>query len=193
MERGAHICLCGSFQTEQTSWGIMVVSIHGLAGNAEDRTYWRFLSGSDALQEGGRGGGPMGCDPWGWFSIRARGCMESIWIHEMDHRSMECFGLERSYEGMGDMGGTFPWLCGRDAGWGPCPTAHPIPAPQGSVSTSRRTGSTSRLCSAPTEPTEGPAAGAIKHRLQHSPVRVCLCACDTMGRDNGGLKRTPSP
>ncbi|NXK71506.1 IF factor, partial [Amazona guildingii] len=41
-----------SFQTEQTSWGIMVVSIHGLAGNAKDRTYWRFLSGSDALQEG---------------------------------------------------------------------------------------------------------------------------------------------
>ncbi|KAM9557247.1 LOW QUALITY PROTEIN: cobalamin binding intrinsic factor [Guaruba guarouba] len=41
-----------SFQTEQTSWGTMVVSIHGLAGNAADRTYWRFLSGSDALQEG---------------------------------------------------------------------------------------------------------------------------------------------
>ncbi|XP_057274304.1 cobalamin binding intrinsic factor-like, partial [Pezoporus wallicus] len=40
-----------SFQTEQTSWGIMVVSIHGLAGSAADRTYWRFLSGSDALQE----------------------------------------------------------------------------------------------------------------------------------------------
>ncbi|NXD73924.1 IF factor, partial [Eolophus roseicapillus] len=41
-----------SFQTEQVSWGIMVVSIHGLAGNADDRTYWKFLSGSDALQEG---------------------------------------------------------------------------------------------------------------------------------------------
>ncbi|XP_033918086.1 cobalamin binding intrinsic factor [Melopsittacus undulatus] len=41
-----------SFQTEQVSWGIMVVSIHGLAGNAEDRTYWQFLSGGDALQEG---------------------------------------------------------------------------------------------------------------------------------------------
>ncbi|XP_061204436.1 cobalamin binding intrinsic factor [Neopsephotus bourkii] len=41
-----------SFQTEQMSWGIMVVSIHGLAGSAEDRTYWCFLSGSDALQEG---------------------------------------------------------------------------------------------------------------------------------------------
>ncbi|XP_062495509.1 LOW QUALITY PROTEIN: cobalamin binding intrinsic factor-like [Pezoporus occidentalis] len=41
-----------SFQTEQMSWGIMVVSIHGLAGSAADRTYWEFLSGSDALQEG---------------------------------------------------------------------------------------------------------------------------------------------
>ncbi|NXK24958.1 IF factor, partial [Arenaria interpres] len=41
-----------SFQTEQTSWGPMVVSIHGLAANPEDRTYWQFLSGEDALQEG---------------------------------------------------------------------------------------------------------------------------------------------
>ncbi|NXF41958.1 IF factor, partial [Nyctibius bracteatus] len=41
-----------SFQTEQTSWGPMVVSIHGLAANPEDRTYWQFLSGGDALQEG---------------------------------------------------------------------------------------------------------------------------------------------
>ncbi|NXG63770.1 IF factor, partial [Hemiprocne comata] len=41
-----------SFQTEQTSWGPMVVSIHGLAANPDDRTYWQFLSGGDALQEG---------------------------------------------------------------------------------------------------------------------------------------------
>ncbi|NXQ79344.1 IF factor, partial [Nyctibius grandis] len=41
-----------SFQTKQTSWGPMVVSIHGLAANAEDRTYWQFLSGGEALQEG---------------------------------------------------------------------------------------------------------------------------------------------
>ncbi|XP_059681989.1 cobalamin binding intrinsic factor [Gavia stellata] len=41
-----------SFQTEQTSWGPMVVSIHGLAANPDDRTYWQFLSGRDALQEG---------------------------------------------------------------------------------------------------------------------------------------------
>ncbi|XP_074023453.1 cobalamin binding intrinsic factor-like [Numenius arquata] len=40
------------FRTEQTSWGPMVVSIHGLAANPEDRTYWQFLSGQDALQEG---------------------------------------------------------------------------------------------------------------------------------------------
>lgn len=48
--------LPGSFQTEQTSWGPMVVSIHGLAANPEDRTYWQFLSGEDALQEGGQHG-----------------------------------------------------------------------------------------------------------------------------------------
>ncbi|NXN20515.1 IF factor, partial [Nycticryphes semicollaris] len=41
-----------SFQMEQTSWGPMVISIHGLAANPEDRTYWQFLSGEDALQEG---------------------------------------------------------------------------------------------------------------------------------------------
>ncbi|NXL40399.1 IF factor, partial [Glaucidium brasilianum] len=41
-----------SFQTEQTSWGPMVISIHGLAANANDRTYWQFLSGGKALQEG---------------------------------------------------------------------------------------------------------------------------------------------
>ncbi|XP_042641130.1 cobalamin binding intrinsic factor [Tyto alba] len=40
------------FQTEQTSWGPMVVSIHGLAANVKDRTYWQFLSSGDALQEG---------------------------------------------------------------------------------------------------------------------------------------------
>lgn len=48
--------LPGSFQTEQTSWGPMVVSIHGLAGNTDDRTYWQFFSGTDALQEGGQPG-----------------------------------------------------------------------------------------------------------------------------------------
>ncbi|KAM6069190.1 LOW QUALITY PROTEIN: cobalamin binding intrinsic factor [Theristicus caerulescens] len=41
-----------SFQTEQTSWGPMVVSIHGLAANSDDRTYWQFLSSGDALSEG---------------------------------------------------------------------------------------------------------------------------------------------
>uniref|UniRef100_A0A8B9GF66 IF factor n=1 Tax=Amazona collaria TaxID=241587 RepID=A0A8B9GF66_9PSIT len=42
---------------------------------------------------------------------------------------------------------------------GTVPHSSPITAPQGSVSTSRRTGSTSRLCSAPTEPTDGPTTG----------------------------------
>ncbi|NXI44901.1 IF factor, partial [Galbula dea] len=41
-----------SFKTEQSSWGPMVVSIHGLDANTDDKTYWKFLSGEDALQEG---------------------------------------------------------------------------------------------------------------------------------------------
>ncbi|NXG49736.1 IF factor, partial [Psilopogon haemacephalus] len=41
-----------SFKTEQTSWGPMVVSIHGLAANPKDKTYWQFLSDEDALDEG---------------------------------------------------------------------------------------------------------------------------------------------
>ncbi|NWZ68936.1 IF factor, partial [Acrocephalus arundinaceus] len=41
-----------SFQTEQTSWGPYVTSIHGLAGNTDDRTYWQFLSAGNALEEG---------------------------------------------------------------------------------------------------------------------------------------------
>ncbi|XP_010709046.2 cobalamin binding intrinsic factor [Meleagris gallopavo] len=40
------------FKTESTFWGPMVVSIHGLAANETERTYWQFFSGSDALQEG---------------------------------------------------------------------------------------------------------------------------------------------
>lgn len=46
--------LPGSFKTKQTSWGPMVISIHGLAANTDDRTYWEFLSGQDSLQEGGQ-------------------------------------------------------------------------------------------------------------------------------------------
>ncbi|NWW98792.1 IF factor, partial [Caloenas nicobarica] len=41
-----------SFQTEQTSWGPMVVSIHGLAANENRRTYWQYLSGGVPLQKG---------------------------------------------------------------------------------------------------------------------------------------------
>ncbi|XP_039922338.1 cobalamin binding intrinsic factor-like [Hirundo rustica] len=41
-----------SFQTEQTSWGPYVTSIHGLAGSADDRTYWQFLSAGNALDKG---------------------------------------------------------------------------------------------------------------------------------------------
>ncbi|NXP64506.1 IF factor, partial [Chloropsis cyanopogon] len=42
-----------SFQTEETSWGTYVTSIHGLAANTDDRTYWQFLSAGNALEEGG--------------------------------------------------------------------------------------------------------------------------------------------
>lgn len=56
--------LSRSFQTEQTSWGTYVTSIHGLAASTEDRTYWQFLSAGDALEEGG--GGPR--EVWGlWW------------------------------------------------------------------------------------------------------------------------------
>ncbi|NXE83770.1 IF factor, partial [Cochlearius cochlearius] len=41
-----------SFKTKPTSWGPMVVSIHGLAASTDDRTYWQFFSGQDSLQEG---------------------------------------------------------------------------------------------------------------------------------------------
>ncbi|XP_068539709.1 cobalamin binding intrinsic factor [Anas acuta] len=41
-----------SFETKATSWGPMVVSIHGLAGSEKDRTFWEFFSGTDSLQEG---------------------------------------------------------------------------------------------------------------------------------------------
>ncbi|NXJ85986.1 IF factor, partial [Trogon melanurus] len=41
-----------SFQTEQTSWGPMVVSINKVAADTNDRTYWQFLSGGEPLEEG---------------------------------------------------------------------------------------------------------------------------------------------
>ncbi|NXP22596.1 IF factor, partial [Scytalopus superciliaris] len=41
-----------SFQTKQTSWGPMVVSIHGLGANDNDRTYWQFLSSGKRLDQG---------------------------------------------------------------------------------------------------------------------------------------------
>ncbi|XP_037995456.1 cobalamin binding intrinsic factor-like isoform X1 [Motacilla alba alba] len=40
------------FKTEQTSWGPFVTSIHGLAGNKTERTYWQFFSCWSPLQEG---------------------------------------------------------------------------------------------------------------------------------------------
>ncbi|NWR38941.1 IF factor, partial [Tachuris rubrigastra] len=41
-----------SFKTEQTFWGPMVVSIHGLAASENDRTYWQFRSSGKPLDEG---------------------------------------------------------------------------------------------------------------------------------------------
>ncbi|NXC00212.1 IF factor, partial [Orthonyx spaldingii] len=40
------------FQTEQTTWGPYVTSIHGLAANTTERTYWQFFSCWSPLQEG---------------------------------------------------------------------------------------------------------------------------------------------
>ncbi|KAM9223370.1 cobalamin binding intrinsic factor [Leptosomus discolor] len=41
-----------SFKTEETSWGPMVVSIHGVAADTNDRTYWQFFGDGIHLQEG---------------------------------------------------------------------------------------------------------------------------------------------
>ncbi|NWV45804.1 IF factor, partial [Daphoenositta chrysoptera] len=40
------------FKTENTTWGPFVTSIHGLAGNKTERTYWQFFSCWSPLQEG---------------------------------------------------------------------------------------------------------------------------------------------
>nr|XP_056707773.1 cobalamin binding intrinsic factor [Euleptes europaea] len=41
-----------SFQTEQTSWGPMVVSIHKIQASTNEKTYWQFLSGETPLNRG---------------------------------------------------------------------------------------------------------------------------------------------
>ncbi|NWU22614.1 IF factor, partial [Dyaphorophyia castanea] len=41
-----------SFKTVPTDWGPFVTSIHGLAGNKTERTYWQFFSCWSPLQEG---------------------------------------------------------------------------------------------------------------------------------------------
>ncbi|KAM8807356.1 cobalamin binding intrinsic factor [Eudromia elegans] len=41
-----------SFRTQATSWGLMVVSIHGLAASAADKTYWELRGGGEALRQG---------------------------------------------------------------------------------------------------------------------------------------------
>uniref|UniRef100_A0ACB8G3P8 Uncharacterized protein n=1 Tax=Sphaerodactylus townsendi TaxID=933632 RepID=A0ACB8G3P8_9SAUR len=41
-----------SFQTEETSWGPMVVSIHNVQASTNEKTYWQFLSGKKPLDQG---------------------------------------------------------------------------------------------------------------------------------------------
>ncbi|XP_066467676.1 cobalamin binding intrinsic factor [Tiliqua scincoides] len=41
-----------SFETEQTSWGPMVVSIHGIRASTNEKTYWQFFSGKTSLSQG---------------------------------------------------------------------------------------------------------------------------------------------
>ncbi|NXI06779.1 IF factor, partial [Irena cyanogastra] len=40
------------FKTEHERWGLFVTSIHGLASNKTERTYWQFFSCWSPLQEG---------------------------------------------------------------------------------------------------------------------------------------------
>uniref|UniRef100_A0A8C8SBZ5 Cobalamin binding intrinsic factor n=1 Tax=Pelusios castaneus TaxID=367368 RepID=A0A8C8SBZ5_9SAUR len=41
-----------SYKTEQTSWGLMIVSINYCAANANDKTYWKFYNGTKPLDQG---------------------------------------------------------------------------------------------------------------------------------------------
>ncbi|XP_043372235.1 cobalamin binding intrinsic factor [Dermochelys coriacea] len=41
-----------SYETEQTSWGLMVVSINNQAANSNDKTYWQFFNGTEPLEQG---------------------------------------------------------------------------------------------------------------------------------------------
>ncbi|KAJ6654122.1 hypothetical protein lerEdw1_007390 [Lerista edwardsae] len=41
-----------SFETEETSWGPMVVSINGIRASTNEKTYWQFFSGKTSLQQG---------------------------------------------------------------------------------------------------------------------------------------------
>uniref|UniRef100_A0A8C0G134 Cobalamin binding intrinsic factor n=1 Tax=Chelonoidis abingdonii TaxID=106734 RepID=A0A8C0G134_CHEAB len=41
-----------SFETKQTSWGLMVVSINSRAANSNDKTYWQFFNGTEPLEQG---------------------------------------------------------------------------------------------------------------------------------------------
>uniref|UniRef100_A0A8C0G3Z4 Cobalamin binding intrinsic factor n=1 Tax=Chelonoidis abingdonii TaxID=106734 RepID=A0A8C0G3Z4_CHEAB len=40
-----------SFETKQTSWGLMVVSINSRAANSNDKTYWQFFNGTEPLEQ----------------------------------------------------------------------------------------------------------------------------------------------
>lgn len=41
-----------SFETEETSWGPMVISINGIHASTNEKTYWQFFSSKTSLQQG---------------------------------------------------------------------------------------------------------------------------------------------
>ncbi|NWV16585.1 TCO1 protein, partial [Origma solitaria] len=56
------------FQTIPSNIGPYVTSIHGLAGNTTERTYWQFFSSWSPLQKGGYPGGVWGTGGCAWGS-----------------------------------------------------------------------------------------------------------------------------
>uniref|UniRef100_A0A6I8P7M7 Cobalamin binding intrinsic factor n=1 Tax=Ornithorhynchus anatinus TaxID=9258 RepID=A0A6I8P7M7_ORNAN len=54
LEEAQRINSMFSFKYSVTSWGIFISSINNLTENANQRTYWQFLSGQTPLDQGGR-------------------------------------------------------------------------------------------------------------------------------------------
>ncbi|XP_063253419.1 cobalamin binding intrinsic factor-like [Prinia subflava] len=111
------------FKTKPTCWGPFVTSIHRLAGNDTERTYWQFFSCWSPLQEGGHQGG-------------------------------------RGAQGAALGGLHVP--------------ASLLPLLQGLAPTSQKTGSTSRLFSAPTDATKTPWTHPRNNKVPFQHVSVCF-------------------